>query len=112
MRVETPSPGHWPALAAEWRAIERPGGEVRVLAPISWPSAQVEAWLDWADSLPTDFPIGDLPADLLGDSVSRGFLDGGPDRYVQRLAGLILHFYFRIAQHRAKQDHIEGPAHS
>ena len=108
MRVETPSPGHWPALAAEWRAIERPGGEARVLAPISWPSAQVEAWLDWADSLPTDLPVGDLPAVLLGDSVSRGFLDGGPDRYVQRLAawGLALSVFDTAKDAKAFADTI------
>ena len=34
--------------ALEPREIERPGGDVVVLAPVAWTSARVEAWLDWA----------------------------------------------------------------
>ncbi len=108
MRVETPSPGHWPPLAAEWRAIERPGGEMIVLAPVSWPSARVEAWLDWADSLPTDYPIGDRPTALAQNGASNGFLDGGPDRYARRLAawGLALGVFDTPADAEAFTDAI------
>ncbi len=106
MRVETPSPGHWPALTAEWRAIERPGGEARVLAPISWPSAQVEAWLDWADSLPADFPIGDPATALIHNKTYPRLLDGGPDRYARRLAawGLALGVFDTATEAEAFAD--------
>ncbi len=40
----------------ERRMIERSSSVVEVLAPASWPNAQVEAWLDWAGGEP------DLPA--------------------------------------------------
>ncbi|MDO8901311.1 MAG: ribonucleotide reductase [Phenylobacterium sp.] len=39
----------------ERRALERSGDVVEVLAPASWPNAQVEAWLDWAGG-ETDLP--------------------------------------------------------
>ena len=33
------------------REIERADGVLTVIAPASWPSARVEAWLDWADGV-------------------------------------------------------------
>jgi ribonucleoside-diphosphate reductase alpha chain len=70
-------------LAMGWRQVERIGGLQEVLAPISWPSSQVEAWLDWADSLPVDFPFDEDPdVEVADDAV----LGGGPDLYARRQA--------------------------
>jgi len=57
----------------EARLIERPNGEIEVLAPSSWPNAQVEAWIDWSDELNGRSDAADLP------------LAGGPARYVEAL---------------------------
>ncbi len=67
------------ALAA--RTVERPGGVVEVEAPTAWTTAQLEAWLDWAEAAP--FPEGDLaiPASF-GETV----LDAAPARYARGLA--------------------------
>jgi ribonucleoside-diphosphate reductase alpha chain len=78
---QVPSP-----LQAVSRAIERPHGETQVLAPAAWPAARVEAWLDWADALPTDYPPGDIPEALRPDRPFDLLLGGGPDRYARRLA--------------------------
>ncbi len=43
-------------IATALRAIERPRGVVEVLAPRDWTSAQIEAWLDWAERAPTNLP--------------------------------------------------------
>ncbi len=46
-------------LQSALREVERPDGVDQVLAPASWSSAQIEAWLDWADALglePQDDP--------------------------------------------------------
>ncbi len=46
-----------------------------VLAPRGWTSARVEAWLDWAETLPAE-----------GDDIEAGLLAGGPDRYARAVA--------------------------
>jgi len=61
------------------------------VAPVAWPATQVETWLDWADSLPTDYPIGDYPTGALPPSLdpsapSDPLLAGGPARHARRLA--------------------------
>lgn len=50
------------------RDIERADAVLTVIAPASWPSARVEAWLDWADGIPGR-PVEDEP------------LNGGPARW-------------------------------
>ena len=89
--VVVPRFGQRPEL--ETRVIERAGKVEEVLAPGAWTNARVEAWLDWADGLPTDEPRGTgrgkltAPADPL--------LGGGPDSYSRRLAlwGLALNIF-------------------
>src|SRR5437763_5684968 len=68
------------------RRIERTEGEIEVLAPAGWPSAQVDAWLDWSADLPTDYPVADPPRDSRPAAPYDGLLGGGPDRYARRLA--------------------------
>jgi ribonucleoside-diphosphate reductase alpha chain len=72
-------------LAFEPRVIERPDRIVDVVAPASWSSARIEAWLDWADGLARDFPDGDTSA-LAYDEPAESILDGGPALYARRLA--------------------------
>ena len=73
-------------LAVRPRRVERPAGDETVAAPIAWPSARVEAWLDWGDTLPDDYPPGDLPA-ILNDTLAFDpLLNGGPARHARRLA--------------------------
>ncbi|MEH6664342.1 MAG: TSCPD domain-containing protein [Brevundimonas sp.] len=72
------------AVALEPRAIERPDRIQTVLAPAGWPSARIEAWLDWAAALPADLP--NLAAPALTAPLHPGLLDGGPDRWAIRLA--------------------------
>ena len=57
----------------ERREIERPDRLQTVLAPIAWPDAQVEAWLDWAE------------LEGLSQSLSLP-LAGGPAAWAARLA--------------------------
>ena len=81
----------WPAFrteapAAELRSIERSGSIVEVLAPRHWTNARVEAWLDWADSLPDDYPDRDWPTSLSPDTPFDPVLGEGPDRHARRLA--------------------------
>jgi len=66
------------------RELDGAWGATTVLAPASWPSARVEAWLDWARDLPQDFPAraGVGEADALD-----GLLGGGPAQYARRQAG-------------------------
>ncbi len=64
--------------------VERAGEVVNVLAPVGWTSARVEAWLDWADSLPSDYPAVDLPDSLARPA--KPLLGGGPDGHARRLA--------------------------
>jgi ribonucleoside-diphosphate reductase alpha chain len=73
-------------LSIEQREIERAGGVDLVLAPRDWTAARAEAWLDWADSLPTDYPATDLPEALQPQSSLDPVLAGGPDRYARRAA--------------------------
>jgi ribonucleoside-diphosphate reductase alpha chain len=54
------------------REIERADRLARVIAPVAWPSARVEAWLDWADTSP-------------GRSDDDAPLAGGPDRWATTL---------------------------
>ena len=85
MRHDRPSPSPTPPCAAELRWIERPGGLAEVLAPSSWTTTRVEAWLDWADGSPRDLPTDAPPA--FGDAVAPDpLLFGGPDRHARRLA--------------------------
>ena len=73
-------------LAYERRDIERSGQFQQTVAPRAWPNARVEAWLAWADTLATDYPVGPLPEGLAGDAAFDPALGGGPDRYARRLA--------------------------
>jgi ribonucleoside-diphosphate reductase alpha chain len=66
------------------RCIERAGRVVEVAAPQSWTSARVEAWLDWGDAVPRDWPAAARPAALARPD--NPWLGGGPDRWARRLA--------------------------
>jgi len=70
---------------AELRWIERAHELAEVLAPRAWTTARVEAWVDWADSLPADYPPG-LTDRLAPTGRFKGLLAQGPDRYAHRLA--------------------------
>ena len=70
----------------EQREIERVGGTDLVVAPRDWTAARVEAWLDWAEALPDDYPAIALPEALSPGSVIDPVLGGGPDRYARRAA--------------------------
>jgi ribonucleoside-diphosphate reductase alpha chain len=70
--------------AAEIRWIERANDLTETAAPPHWTTGRVEAWLDWADALPTDLPPA-TPA-MLGLENADSLLAGGPDRYARRLA--------------------------
>ena len=48
----------------EQRQIERAGGVDLVVAPRDWTAARIEAWLDWGEALPADYPALDLPEAL------------------------------------------------
>ena len=74
-----------PPFEAEIRWVERASELVEVLAPRSWTTARVEAWLDWADNLPSDDPPGAPPA-LTSAAETNPLLAGGPDRQAKRLA--------------------------
>ena len=67
-----------------WRALERAHGDVEVLAPESWTGARVEAWLDWAERLPTDRPPADKGLKPLRAEWSKA-LDGAPRDWAERL---------------------------
>ena len=81
----------WPAFRdlvspAETRTLERADSAVEVLAPRDWPNARVEAWLDWADALPADYPDRDWPPELSPERPCDPLLGEGPDRHARRLA--------------------------
>ncbi|HEY2047786.1 MAG TPA: ribonucleotide reductase [Caulobacteraceae bacterium] len=83
-----------PALETAERALERADRVEQVVVPNSWPDAQAEAWLDWADAAPRDWPAG-APTSLGPEAASDPLLGGGLDRSVRRQAawGLALgHF--------------------
>jgi len=73
------------AFEPEIRWIERASELAEVAAPPHWTTARVEAWLDWADNLPSDLPPNAPAAFSLADGVNP-LLAGGPDRYARRLA--------------------------
>ena len=54
----------WATGGLELREIERSRGVTAALAPRDWTAARIEAWLDWADALPGDYPAIDLPQTL------------------------------------------------
>ena len=62
------------------REVERADTLVEVVAPPGWTSARIEAWLDWAETLPTDLPPG------ASVSEAHPLLGGGPDSWAHRLA--------------------------
>ncbi len=68
----------------EVRWVERANELAEVVTPRHWTTARVEAWLDWADGLPTDAPAAETvqPTERTLDPL----LSGGPDRYASRLA--------------------------
>ncbi|HXQ17386.1 MAG TPA: ribonucleotide reductase [Caulobacteraceae bacterium] len=72
-------------FAPEIRWVERAAELAEVAAPPSWTTVRVEAWLDWADSLPLDVPAGTPPTLALEVGIDP-LLAGGPDRYARRLA--------------------------
>ena len=41
----------------ESRVIDRAGATIEVFAPRHWTTARIDAWLDWAEALPADYPI-------------------------------------------------------
>jgi ribonucleoside-diphosphate reductase alpha chain len=86
-------------LELEQRQIERAVGVDLVTAPRDWTEARVEAWLDWADGLASDYPapqvFGELPQALQPGSPLDPALGSGPDRYARRAAawGLALRLF-------------------
>lgn len=58
MRLESHFAGLVPQPALTARLIERDGEWVRIQAPVDWTTARIEAWLDWAATLPSDLPAG------------------------------------------------------
>ncbi len=70
----------------ETRWIDRTDDVVAVSAPRDWTSVRVESWLDWAQSLPDDFPTVELPTALTKDAPYSSTLEEGPARYARRIA--------------------------
>ena len=66
--------------------MERPSEVTEVCAPRGWTGAQVEAWLDWADTIPGDYPGVELPPSLRPEGDLDPLLAAGPDRYARRAA--------------------------
>jgi len=60
----------------ELRTVETADILHGVLAPRGWTGARVEAWLDWAESVPQ----------VAGELAEAGALAGGPDRHARRMA--------------------------
>ncbi len=64
----------------ELRILESANDEIAVVAPASWPNAQVEAWLDWAEAggggLRPDAPLGGGPACYAETLVEVGLAQG------------------------------------
>ena len=69
-------------VALDSRAIERSDDVTWTLAPADWTDVRVEAWLDWADNLPTDLPHGCAPL----DDDHEAWLGGAADLWAHRLA--------------------------
>jgi ribonucleoside-diphosphate reductase alpha chain len=76
----------------EWREIERANGFAEVLCPRDLTTVQVEAWLDWADSLPQDLPAGAIPYAVEAEADA---CNGAAAVYAHRLAqwGLRLGYF-------------------
>jgi ribonucleoside-diphosphate reductase alpha chain len=70
----------------ETRWIDRADDVVAVIAPRDWTSVRVESWLDWAASLPADFPQIELPKGLEPDAPYSPVLEEGPALYARRIA--------------------------
>ncbi len=68
-------------LPLERRVLERPTALAEVVVPTAWTDAQAEAWMDWADDLPSD-----LPRLELGPLVSGEILGGAIEGWAGRLA--------------------------
>jgi len=73
------------SVVCEAREIERADRVIRVMAPVGWSDARVEAWLDWYDHSPDDWPRLEGPSGRTG-SVGPAILDGALDRWSARLA--------------------------
>ncbi len=82
-------------LTLEPRELERADRFVQTVAPASWSTARIEAWLDWSAGLARDFPDGGddalAPTSLAYDDAEETVLDGGPALYARRLAAWGLH---------------------
>ncbi len=65
------------------REIERGAAVAEVTAPVAWTTARVEAWLDWAATLPDP---ATLPADLQKGDARAEALAGGPRRWAAGVA--------------------------
>ena len=70
-------------LAVGARELERSDRVETIVAPVAWPSARVEAWLDWSATLPRDLP-SETPFAV--DPLEDLLLGGGPALYSHRQA--------------------------
>ncbi len=80
----------------ESRVIERAGTFTEVICPRSLTSAQAEAWLDWADSLPRDLPSGTWRR--------------GGDADVDAFGGATADYAHRLSQWGLRLGHFASPA--
>lgn len=80
----------------ESRVIERAGTFTEVICPRDMPSAQTEAWLDWADSLKSDLPSGTWARN--GDADSDAF------------GGAVADYAYRISQWGLRLGHLTNSA--
>ncbi|ESQ75269.1 hypothetical protein [Asticcacaulis sp. AC402] len=80
----------------ESRVIERAGTFTEVICPRNMPSAQAEAWLDWADSLAADLPSGTWTRS--GDADSDAF------------GGAMADYAHRLSQWGLRLGHFGSPA--
>ncbi len=87
----------------ETRGIERGDAIIEVVAPRHWTSARVEAWLDWADALPTDQPAFEGSPELYPHTPLDPLLGGGPDRHARRLAA----WGWSIGKFESQEDAID-----
>lgn len=73
------------SVVCEAREIERADRVIRVMAPAGWSDARVEAWLDWHDQSPEDWPrLEGAPSRTA--AAGPPVLDGALDRWAARLA--------------------------
>ncbi|WGM30923.1 TSCPD domain-containing protein [Brevundimonas sp. NIBR11] len=73
------------SVVCEARELERADRVVRVMAPVGWSDARVEAWLDWSGGSPDDWPRFDGVSNR-PPAVGPAILDGALDRWAARLA--------------------------